>query len=160
MIILYHTHFHDRIITSCCLIGTGLHLGDCKIAVIMSMFIRLISCWNTPQNAMLEIANLRFRKSKIFWGGCPQTPLDGSHLLCSTRLSQNPSTDLPPYDVYLLVKPCIYIYIYIADWNFSRSPAKYAPPQLHILKRPWGVYYSYSTTCVVFTMKYGKHCNL
>jgi hypothetical protein len=23
-----------------------------------------------------------------------------------------------------------------------------------------GVYYSYSTTCIVFTMKYGKHCNL
>jgi hypothetical protein len=139
MIILYHTHFHYRIITSCCLIGTGLHLGDCKIAVIMSMFIRLISCWNTSQNAMLEIANLRFRKSKIFWGGCPQTPLDGSHLLYSTRLSQNPSTDLPPYDVYLLVKPCIYIYIYIADWNFSRSPAKYAPPPSYTsLRDPGG----------------------
>jgi hypothetical protein len=23
-----------------------------------------------------------------------------------------------------------------------------------------GVYYYYSTTCVVFTMKYSKHCNL
>jgi hypothetical protein len=28
------------------------YLGDCKIiAVIVPLFIRLIYCWNTPQNA-------------------------------------------------------------------------------------------------------------
>jgi hypothetical protein len=128
----YTTHiFITAIITSCCLIGTGLHLGDCKTAVIVSLFIKLISCCNTPQNAG-SIAYLSFNKSKIFWEGCPQTPLDGSHFQCSTRLSRNPSygPDLLPYYVYLLVKTCIYIYA-----GFSNSPAKYSPPQLHILKR-------------------------
>jgi hypothetical protein len=97
--------------------GTGLHLGDCKIAVIVSLFIRLIYFWNTPK--MLEIAYPSFKKSKIFWrvGACPQTPLDGSHLQCSTRLSQNPSygPDLLSY------------VIRFDDWNLSRSPAKYPP---------------------------------
>ena len=104
MIILYDAHFHYRIITSCCLIGTGLHLGDCRIAVIVSLFIRLISCWNTPQNAGNSLSELQEIQE------IPQTPLDGSHLRCSTRLSQNPSygSDLLPYDVYLLVKPCLY----------------------------------------------------
>jgi hypothetical protein len=46
-------------------------------------------------------------------GGSPQTPLDGSHLRRSTRLSQNPSygPDLLPCDVYLLVKPCIHMLV-------------------------------------------------
>ena len=120
-----------RIITSCCLIGTGLHLGDCKIAVIGSLFIRLISCWNTPQNAGNSLSELQ--EIKIFWGGCPQTPLDGSHLRCLTRLSQNRSNgpDLLPYDVYLLVKPCIYMLVSPGPPRNMSPP----PPQLHILKR-------------------------
>jgi hypothetical protein len=118
-----------RIITSCCLIGTGLHLGDCKIAVIGSLFIRLISCWNTPQNAGNSLSELQ--EIKMFWGGCPQTPLDDLHLRCLTRLSQSRSNgpDPLPYDVYLLVKPCIYI-----CW-FLQVPREICSPQLHILKR-------------------------
>jgi hypothetical protein len=44
---------------------------------------------------------------------CPQTPLDGSRLWWSTWLSQNPSyrIDLLAYDVYVLVKPCIYMLV-------------------------------------------------
>ena len=84
---------------------------------------------------MLEIAYLSFKKSKIFLEGCPQTPLDGSPLRCSTRSSQNPSyrPDLLPYYVYLLVKTCIYIYMLV-----SPSPPRNMsppPPQLHTLKR-------------------------
>jgi hypothetical protein len=77
----------------------GLDLGDCKIAVIVSLFIKLISCWNTPQNA-----------------GNSQSELQEIQ-----RLSLNPSygPDLLPYYVYLLVKTCIYMLV---------SPAKYAPP--------------------------------
>jgi hypothetical protein len=29
-------------------------MGDCKIAVIVSLLIRLISCWDTPQNAGVD----------------------------------------------------------------------------------------------------------
>jgi hypothetical protein len=53
MIILYHTHFNYRIITPCCLIGTGLHLGDCEIAVIVSPL------WKTPQNAGNSLSELQ-----------------------------------------------------------------------------------------------------
>jgi hypothetical protein len=116
IIILYHTHFHYRIITPCYLIGTRLHLGDCKIAIIMSLFIRLISCWNTPKNAgnnLSELQEIQNFKKKKGAGACPQTPLHGSHLQWSTRLSQNASygPDLLAYDVYLLVKPCIYMLV-------------------------------------------------
>jgi hypothetical protein len=52
----------------------------------MSLFIRLISCWKTPQK--LEIAYLSFKKSKLFWGDMLSK---GSHLRWSTQLSQNPS---------------------------------------------------------------------
>jgi hypothetical protein len=33
-------------------------LGDCEIAVIVSLFIRLISCWNTPQNVGNSLSEL------------------------------------------------------------------------------------------------------
>ena len=59
-------------ITSCFLIGTGLHLGDCKIAVIVSLFIRLISCWNTPQNARNIVSELQ--EIQHFLGGMPPDP--------------------------------------------------------------------------------------
>jgi hypothetical protein len=45
-------------------IGTGIHLGDCKIATIMSLFIRLISCWNTPKNAGNSLSELQEIKKK------------------------------------------------------------------------------------------------
>ena len=41
---------------------------DCKIAVIMSLFIRLISCWNRSVK-MLERAYLSFKKSTFSRGG-------------------------------------------------------------------------------------------
>jgi hypothetical protein len=59
MIILYHTHFNYHIITPCCLIGTGLHLGDCEIAVIVSLFVRLISCWKTAGNSLSELQEIQ-----------------------------------------------------------------------------------------------------
>jgi hypothetical protein len=74
VIILYHTHFNYRIITPCCLIGTGLHLGDCEIVVIVSLFIRLISCWKTPQNAGNSLSELQ--EIPHFLGGMPQSPLE------------------------------------------------------------------------------------
>jgi hypothetical protein len=70
----------------------------------------------------------------------PRIPLDGSHLRCSTRLSLNPSygPDLLPYDVYLIVKPCIYMVvaavIQTCRWEFLQVPAKYAPPSYTSLK--------------------------
>jgi hypothetical protein len=78
MIILYHTHFNYRIITPCCLIGTGLHLGDCEISVIVSLFIRLISCWKTPQNAGNSLSELQ--EIKNFLGGMPPDPSEAHTL--------------------------------------------------------------------------------
>jgi hypothetical protein len=46
-----------------------LHLGNCEIAVTVSLFIRLISCWETPQNAGNSLS-----------GGMPQTPLEARTL--------------------------------------------------------------------------------
>jgi hypothetical protein len=100
------------IIISCCLIGTGLHLGDCKIAIIVSLSIRLISCCKTPQNAGNSLSELH--EIENFLGGCPQNPLDGSHLRCSTRLSQNPI-------VTGLICWYIYIYIYIIKICFFNT---------------------------------------
>jgi hypothetical protein len=66
---LYHTHFNYRIITPCCLIGTELHLGDCEIAVIVSLFTRLILCWKTPQNTGNSLSELQ--EIKHFLVGMP-----------------------------------------------------------------------------------------
>ena len=67
----------------------------------------LISCWKTPQNAGNSLSELQ--KIQNF----PPDPSRGSHLRWSTQLSQSPSLkawpELLPYDVYLLVKPCIYM---------------------------------------------------
>ena len=70
MIILYHTHFHYRIITPYVAL-----LGDCEIAVIVSLFIRLISCWKTPQNTGNNLSELQ--EIKHFLGGMPP-PLEAS----------------------------------------------------------------------------------
>jgi hypothetical protein len=61
---------------------------------------------------MQEIAYLSFKKSKIFWGHAPR-PSRSSHLRWSTQLSQNPSYSLIccPHEVYLSVKPCIYMLV-------------------------------------------------
>ena len=79
-------------------------------------------------------------------GGSSQTPINGSHLRFSTRLSQNISygPDLLPYDVYLLVKPCLYMLVAACsdtDLPTGTSPGHPQnrppppPPQLRILKR-------------------------
>jgi hypothetical protein len=112
MIILYHTHIliTASSCTPCCLIGTGLHLGDCEIVVIVSLFIRLISCWKTPQNVGNSLSELQ--EIQKFPGSMPPAPSRSSHLRWSTRLSQNPSYSLiccPIYDV--LVKPCTYMLV-------------------------------------------------
>jgi hypothetical protein len=108
------------------------HHVACKIAVIGSLFIRSISCWNTPQNAGNSLSELQ--EIQNFLGGCPHTPLDSSHLRCLTLLSQNRSNgpDLLPCDVYLLVKPCIYMLV-------SPGPPRNmsSPPVIHPQKRPW-----------------------
>jgi hypothetical protein len=124
MIILYHTHFNYYIVTPCCLVGTGLHLRDCEIAVIVSLFIRLISCWRTPQNSLSELQEIH-----NFLGYAPQTPLEactlGGRLGCmsQTRLS--------------------HIYIYAGNCSDTDLPTRTSPGpplnisplQLHILKR-------------------------
>jgi hypothetical protein len=99
MIILYHTHFNYRIITPCCLIGTGLHLGDCEIAVIVSQFIRLISCWKTPQNAANSLSELQ--EIQHFLGGvCPQTSLKLTPWVVDSVVSESQfRPDLLPYDI-------------------------------------------------------------
>ena len=85
------------------------------------------------------------RGTRFGGGGSSQTPINGSHLRFSTRLSQNISygPDLLPYDVYLLVKPCLYMLVAACsdtDLPTGTSPghpqnSPLPPPQLHILKR-------------------------
>ena len=111
---------------------------------------------------MLDKAYLRLRKSKIFWEWeCPQIPLDDLHLHRSTRLSQNPSygPDLLSYDVYLLVKPCIYILAAavietcrLELLQVSREICP-PPPQLHILKRGPELHYFSSDR---FSLSHGQ----
>jgi hypothetical protein len=90
MIILYHTHFN--------------YIWETEIAVIVSLFIRLISCWKTLQNAGNSLTELQ--EIQNFLGGMPKiSDLVDSVVSVSWLLS-----DLLPYDVYL-VKPCIYMLV-------------------------------------------------
>jgi hypothetical protein len=50
------------------------HHVACKIAVIGSLFIRSISCWNTPQNAGNSLSELQETDPK-FSGRDAPTPL-------------------------------------------------------------------------------------
>jgi hypothetical protein len=54
--------------------GTGLHLGDCKIAVIVSLFIRLIYFWNTPKTAGNSLSKLQEIQNFLEGGGMPPDP--------------------------------------------------------------------------------------
>jgi hypothetical protein len=63
-----------------------------EIALIVSLFIRLISCWKTPQNTGNTLSELQ--EIKHFLGGMPPDPPRSLHLRWSTRLSQNPSYGL------------------------------------------------------------------
>ena len=74
----------------------------------------LISCWKTPQNAGNSLSELQKIQNFLGGGACPQTPPEARTFGDqSTQLSQSPSLkawpELLPYDVYLLVKPCIYM---------------------------------------------------
>jgi hypothetical protein len=95
----------------------------------MPLFIKLISCGKTPQNAGNSLSELQ-EIHNFLVGGCPQTPLNSWHLRCSTRLSQNPSygPDLLPYYVYTYyLKHAIYAW-------FLQVPREICPPQLHMSK--------------------------
>ena len=109
----------------------------------MSLFIRLISCWDTPQNARNSLSELQGIQN--FLGGSPQTPLDGSLLRCLTRLSQNPSYGLTG----LICCPVTYTYLLNHAYNYAGSCSdtdlptgtspgplrNMSPAQLYILKR-------------------------
>jgi hypothetical protein len=72
-------------------------------SLIVSIFTRLISCWKTPQKAGNSLSELQEIQNLLRGGIPPDTPR-GSHL---SQLRP----DLLPYDVYVLVKPCIYILV-------------------------------------------------